>query len=646
MLPSQWSEVWTTVRDTLQIPADEACKDPARLYYFPTVPPDGAIVTCDNAGETFSPGAHGRKLPRAKATGGGIEIAPAPENPAEENGPKNFGVIEPVDLFEIRRQLRAVRKAESARIARVVIAGEPLDLPPGRDVTMNKACSVLATACTPPLVWASALEILRPSLNATPQERAGHLEHWIKECEDMFNRALQRRLKADAKSAELKGALMKALGMSKEPKGGVISEEDATNWRAGLLVTLDKEGAPAGVKQVGANAGLILQHDERWAKNLRFNEVTKEIDVLGGPMPVVSKNSFDVELANWLSRSEFHLNLNTKQVSEQMLAVARRNAYDPLAHWLKEEIRWDGVNRLESFFTRYFGATGDPRYLAQIGKSWLIAAVARALQPGCKVDNVLVLQGLQGKKKSTALQILGGAFFSDTKFDIHDKDGRMMASRFWIIELAELASMRKADVEALKGFFSARRDDIRVPYGRVLESFPRRCVFVGSTNSEEFLPGDDQQRRYWPVRINVIDTDALTTDRDQLWAEATARFLAGERWWLEGEDVALAEVEAQSVSRSSPYTEPILNWWLKLSHRPDTVTTSQVASEALSMLTSQATGGVRQEIGMALRAMGFDRVKKRLGGIPVNAYRAPQELLDATKNTTAQILSAVKSKGA
>ncbi len=165
---------------------------------------------------------------------------------------------------------------------------------------------------------------------------------------------------------------------------------------------------------------------------------------------------------------------------------------------------------------------------------------------------------------------------------------------------------------------------------------------MGTTNNEEFLPPDDEQRRYWPVKVGFIDLASLTTDRSQLFAEAVTRYSAGENWWLEGNDIALAEIEAQAVSRASPYVEPILNWWLKLSQRPDTVSTSQIAGDALNMLTAQVTGGVSQEIGKALRSLGFLRTKKRLGGHPVNVYRTPPGLMDATKTTTTAILSSVK----
>lgn len=636
----RWPETWDAIAGELMIPADRACRDAARLYFLPSCSPEiyAQAVCCENLGVLYA-APEPRHVAEPPPQEGAASFAPEIQD--GEKSPKNFA---PVDMVEVRKQLKAVRKTASARLVKILLDGGSLQDEYGaRDDRMNRIASILATAVTPPLPWEAALEILRPSLNATPQERPGHLEHWIAEMEDMFHRARQRRQKADEKSEALNAALMKAIGRPTKPNEGVAGEAaiDET-WRARLLVTLDQDGGVSGLKQVGANAGLILANAPELKGRIRFNDVTKEIDI-DGELSKWSKATLDVEIANWLSHSEYRLNLSTKIVAEQLLAVARRNAYDPLAAWLGS-LKWDGTKRLENFLVNYFGATGDTHYLARVGTGFMIGAVARAMKPGSKVDNVMVLQGPQGIKKSTALRILGGSYFSDTKFNVAEKDGRMMASRFWIIELSEMAAMKKADVESLKGFFSSAWDDIRVPYGKVLERFLRRCIFVGSTNAEEFLPPDDQQRRYWPVKVSLIDAEGLERDRDQIWAEAAARYSIGEQWWLEGADIEIAEKVAQMASRASAMTEPILQWWLGLkTPRPDVLTTHRVASEALNMLTAQScSDGVKQEVGRALRSLGFSRCKHRVGGVVLNGYRAPQELLDATKSSSGQIISMVK----
>ncbi len=624
---AKWFETWTAIKQHLQIPADEACSDASRLYYFPACPQGGAQIVCENKALPFYVEREGLEAAPSVPS----SSAPAPETLADNNTPKIF------DLHLVRRQLKAVRKHESAAVVKTILNGGPLDSPPGRDVTMNRAASILATACTPPLTWEVALEILRPSLTATPQERVGHFDHWVAEMADMFARALQRRAKADAKSAELNEAMQKALG-KRAASEGAVGESEA--WRSSLITTMDKEGVET-IRSVSTNANLVLENDPLWRGKVRFNEVTKQIDLLGAPIHHASMKDPDVAAKNWLALSHYRLTLRSHEVGEELRDVARRNPYDPLADWL-EGLTWDGENRLESFFIRYFGAEGEQRYLERVGACWLIACVARALDPGCKVDNVLMLQGAQSIGKSRALKVLGHDFFSDTKFDIHDKDGRLMASRFWIIELGELVAMRKADTESLKAFFSASSDHIRAPYARVAEDFQRRCIFVGTTNSLEFLAADDQQRRYWPVMAGTIDLVGLAANRNQIFAEAVSRFKAGENWWLSKDDAALVEIVAQSTSTESPYKETVLTWWMRLREKPDIVTAHLVAVDALGMLGSQVTQKVKRDIGMLLRTLGFRPKVKRIGPSVVNAWVTPKEFLEATKASTGQILSIAK----
>ncbi len=643
-----WPQAWDGIREALGLPADPSCRDASRLYYFPTVPPDGEILTCDHEGGLFDAESiltslknfsSATLMPTAKKQAASPSSHVVEKEISQEVGEAKTGakILAPIDMWEIRKQLRALRKTESAAAMHAVLNGESLHGPNGRDWTMNQVASLLATSTHPPITWPVALEILRPSLANTPQERVGHLEHWITEMEDMFTRALERRKVSDKKEEELKGAFEKALGKNLAPEEAASGAEA---WRSKLITTKGKDGEDSGLKQVPTNAGLILEHDKVWAGKIKFNRVTKEIDLFN-QFADINKNATHTEVMNWLALSDYRLHLQSYTVVEQIYAVARRNEYDPLRDWLNG-LQHDGVARISDLLPKYFGATGDPHYLKRISECWMIAAVARAMDPGCKVDNVLMLQGGQGKFKSTALNILGGKFFSDTKFNIHDKDGRLMASRFWIIELGELAGLKGNDVEAMKSFFSAKSDHIRAPYAKVAEDFLRRCVYVGTTNKDEFLPPDGEQRRYWVASIGKGDIEALCADRIQLWAEAVVRYKAGEKWWLEGDDVALAELQAQAVSKESYLREPILTWWMKLQTKPAIVTTQQIASDALGMTNSQITISIKQEIGEALRSLGFQRAKKRLAGAPVNIYRTPSEMLDATKDSNATILTSVK----
>jgi predicted P-loop ATPase len=255
---------------------------------------------------------------------------------------------------------------------------------------------------------------------------------------------------------------------------------------------------------------------------------------------------------------------------------ARHNcAFHPVRDYL-QSISWDRVPRLDTWLRDYLGANNQPeKYLAGVGAAWLIAAVARIFEPGCQADNALVLEGAQGIFKSTALRVLAGdAYFSDSlSADLSHKDARDHLRGKWILELAELAQFKRAEIETVKQFISRRFEQYRPSYGHHEIKFPRQCVFAGSTNDKEYLSDPTGNRRFWVVACNRIELDALKRDRDQLWAEAVTRFRAGEQWHLTNELEALAAAEAR----------------LRVSHDPWTAKVAEIVAKQI--LTSDVTPG-------------------------------------------------------
>jgi len=312
-----------------------------------------------------------------------------------------------------------------------------------------------------------------------------------------------------------------------------------------------------------------------------------------------------------------------EMVAEAAHAVAQKCAYHPIRDQLNA-LAWDGTERLDSWLVRHAGAEDSP-YVRTVGRKFLIAMVARVMKPGCKQDHTLVLSGRQGQNKSTACRVLAGAeYFSDTLPSIRgDKtDAIRHLQGKWLVELAELAPSRKSESEDLKAFLSGAVDRVRLPYAKFDEAFPRQCVFVGTTNEDQFLRDATGGRRFWPVTVTrVIDVEALAGERDQLFAEAVAAFKAGEPWWLDRDFEAEHAAPIQAAAYVSDSWAEDVSRWLEetvddfggeTAPRAE-VTVSEVLSGALGIPPGRHSGADQTRAGNVLKQLGWTkhRTKRR-----------------------------------
>jgi hypothetical protein len=237
----------------------------------------------------------------------------------------------------------------------------------------------------------------------------------------------------------------------------------------------------------------------------------------------------DLLLTLWLQGNGVLVGKNV--AADAIQVVAYRNSFHPIEDYLNG-LKWDGKPRIDSWLSVYLGAP-DNEYTRAVGPRWLISGVARIFVPGAKVDSVLILKGPQGKRKSMALAELAGAeYFSDHISALGSKDSLQELLGIWIVEMAELASIRRSSLDQIKAFLTTRVDHFRPSYGRRVMNVPRSNIFAGSVNNTSFLEDETGARRFWPVACGEIDIPALKRDKDQLWAEAVHRYRADEPWWI------------------------------------------------------------------------------------------------------------------
>lgn len=249
-------------------------------------------------------------------------------------------------------------------------------------------------------------------------------------------------------------------------------------------------------------------------------------------------------------------NWTKDDVLEAALTIARENTVHPVRDYL-DGLTWDGVPRIDKLLVTYAGAM-DNAYVRAIGAKTLIAGVRRVRQPGCKFDNVIVLEGSQGSGKSSFVKLLSPhvEWFSDSPIgNTESKDAPLSLQGRWIIELGEMSVLSKSGVEALKAFVSSSIDHVRRPYGRLHEELRRQCIFIGTTNQATYLKDQTGNRRFWPVKVGIIDLDALVADRDQLWAEAAAREAEGESLFLPQELWEMAAIEQEGRVAEDPWAD-------------------------------------------------------------------------------------------
>ena len=286
-------------------------------------------------------------------------------------------------------------------------------------------------------------------------------------------------------------------------------------------------------------------------------------------------------------------------------------SFDPVHQYL-DGLKWDGTHRVYAWTTTYLG-TPDTVFARAAGKAWLIQCVERTYKPGCQADHALVLEGDQGTKKTSALKILGGRWFTDSIGDTGNKDTYVNLLGKWIVELAELDSMKRAEATAFKTFISNRDDYFREPYAKLSSSHPRRCVFAGSTNEDGYLQDPTGARRFWPIPVLNVDADALTRDRDQIWAEAVVMMKAGAVGYLDQETQQMAAKEEQEQRHSADAWESLIGQYIE-DHASTSITVQALLQLALKISAGKWTRGDQMRVASCLKRLGWVKQRASVDG--------------------------------
>ena len=407
-------------------------------------------------------------------------------------------------------------------------------------------------------------------------------------------------------------------------------------WLAGLAK--DKRNR---LKTTYANVVAVLRGDVDFGR-FSFNERTLQPEFRGKPIEegLMLRLFEQIEL-------RWGLTPGFETFVRAVMCVAREHAFDPVRDELAA-LAWDGTPRLDTVARRFLRNSGGLE--AVLVRKTIIAAVARALEPGCQVDTTCVLTGGQGALKSSFWRTLAGPEnFGDSALDISNKDAPLQMRASWFYELPEIDGITtRRHADQVKAFMTVRVDLFRPPYGRAVARFPRSTVLVGTTNKDDYLTDPTGSRRFWTVEVNAdlpaeqrattkIDVDALAAEREQLLAEAVELYTAwrarGSRrsealWWLTRDEDAQLAVQSLEHQESDVWEGPIERW-LSTQHGPRDA--MEILVGALQFEKAKATRADQTRVGRIMHGLGYVVERQWNGGTRRRVYvkREPWQHGDA-----------------
>ena len=407
------------------------------------------------------------------------------------------------------------------------------------------------------------------------------------------------------------------------PPEGVPDGPDA-DWEAALQRS-GRNGDGEYLTSFG-NISLILQSHPLWQGLLAYDEmsyrtVKRRAPPYAGGQAGEWSDADDVWTSIWLEQ-RYRIRPRTTMVAQAVAAVAQLSRFHQVRAWLDSLPPWDGEERLGAFFTDACGAPFSP-YVHAVGRAFFIAAVARVMQPGCKVDTMLVLEGKQGVGKSKLiLELFSLPWHIEVSYAPGSLDFFQSLRGCWCAEFGELGQFDRADTNRIKQVLTQVQDTYRASYGHHSGTYPRQVVFVGSTNKREWGFDETGMRRFLPVACTEINIDYVRQTRPQLWAEARHRYQAGEIWW----NIPDADREQDARYDYDAWEELVSEWIAKPRLKPE-FSINEVYLGAIyndnARNVPPITRGDQVRLGRVLTRLGWQRRRAGSGGRMYLYERAP-----------------------
>lgn len=383
------------------------------------------------------------------------------------------------------------------------------------------------------------------------------------------------------------------------------------SWQTALECT------NAGPRPTLTNAVRVLQLDPALNhEHLWYDTFLDRVFVSNSPAREWTDED-DYQLTVYMQEQACILTISDGLVNKAVRMVAKQRPRHVVREWL-ETLTWDGEPRIAHAFEDHWGAQVNERqpfdYLRAASENFFIGLVARVFKPGCQLDTMVVFEGDQGIRKSSALRLLGGSWYGSAHESVQKKDFFEALRGKWVMEISELDAFGRAEVTRVKSVMSTPVDRYRPSYGRASADFPRQCVFVGTTNKDDWGNDETGLRRFWPVRCADIDLASLAAARDQLFAEAVAVFKSKSKWW----EMPASAIDVQSDRQSRhPWTQAVSEWLVSQTE----VSIADVLTNAIKKDTEKFSHRDQVDVGRILALEGWVKHNLKRNGKQVKMWK-------------------------